>query len=135
MNAQQATELNFRHIANILHRRWKMILKVGLIVAAVVGSIGLFIPPRYTAKAQIVVDPQRGNVQPVPVGVLDEAAVETHVAMMLSDSHLKRVLDSLLSSGGDADGDDAGQRPLAIGALDIEKLQQHIKFTRRAARA
>jgi len=126
MNTQQAFELNFRQIANVLRRRWRMIVKVGLIVAVAVSIVGLIVSPRYTAKAQIVVDPQRGNVRPVAAGVLDEAAVETHVAMLLSDNHLKRVFDSLVSQPGTA-GDMEGERPLAIGSLELEHLRRHIK--------
>ena len=122
MSTQQATELHFRQLLNVLHRRWKVILTTGFIVAALVGTIGLIVPPRYTAKAQIVIDPQRGNGQPVAAGVLDEAAVETHVAMLLSDSHLKRLLDGLVAPRGADAGDIQGQQTSqtrATGSIQV----------------
>jgi succinoglycan biosynthesis transport protein ExoP len=103
MNTQQATELHLRQLFNLLRRRWKLITAAGLIALGLALTIGLIIPPRYTATAQVIVDPPRGSSsagQSSAVGVLDDAAVQTHVAALMSQSHLQRVFDSLVAERG-----------------------------------
>ena len=103
MNTHEATGLNLRQLINILRRRWRLtIISVGIAVG-LAGTIWLFFAPRYTATAQIIVDPPRGSSgagEPGNVGVLDDAAVQTHVAALLSQSHLQRVFDSLVADRG-----------------------------------
>jgi succinoglycan biosynthesis transport protein ExoP len=103
MNTQQATELQLRQLINLLRRRWKLIMAAGVIAVGLAGTIGLVIPPRYTATAQVIVDPPRassGAGQPSTAGVIDDAAVQTHVAALVSQSHLRRVFDSLVAERG-----------------------------------
>ena len=129
MSTQQATDLHLRQLTNLLRRRWKLIMAAGLIGTTLAGVIGLIIPPRYTAKAQIVIDPQRlSNTggQPGAAGVLDDAAVETQVAALISDSHLQRVLDSLVAERGPGATEKQGWWALGIPALDMENLKRHI---------
>lgn len=67
-----------------------------------VGIIWLVLPPRYTAIAEVIVDPPRGSSarEPSIAGVLDDAAVQTHVAALRSRSHLQRVFDSIVTELG-----------------------------------
>jgi uncharacterized protein involved in exopolysaccharide biosynthesis/Mrp family chromosome partitioning ATPase len=67
-----------------------------------VGTIWLVVPPRYTATAEVLVDPPRGSGvgEPSIAGVLDDAAVQTHVAALRSQSHLQRVFDSIVREFG-----------------------------------
>ena len=67
-----------------------------------VGTIWLVVPPRYTAAAEVLVDPPRGSGvgEPSIAGVLDDAAVQTHVAALRSQSHLQRVFDSIVREFG-----------------------------------
>ena len=51
--------------------------------------------PRFTAKAQIVVDAPVSSV----VGILDEAAIDTRVELLLSEGHLRKVLEALHRDG------------------------------------
>ena len=61
MNTHEATGLNLRQLINILRRRWRLtIISVGIAVG-LAGTIWLFFAPRYTATAQIIVDPPRGS--------------------------------------------------------------------------
>jgi polysaccharide biosynthesis transport protein len=103
MNTREATALNLRQLINILLRRWKLIfISVGVAVG-LAGIIWLLFAPRYTATAQIIVDPPRGSSgagEPGNLGVLDDAAVQTHVAALLSQGHLRRVFDSLVAERG-----------------------------------
>src|SRR5262245_6869927 len=101
MTTEQATELNLRQLINLLRRRWKLITAAGIIAVALAATVALVMPPRYTATAQVIVDPPRGSGagQVGPAGVLDDAAVQTHVGALLSQSHLRRVFDSLVAEG------------------------------------
>lgn len=103
MNTRQATGLHLRQFINLLRRRWKLIIVAAGVAVGLAGSIGLVLPPRYTATAQVIVDPPRsssGAGEPSAAGVLDDAAVQTHVAALVSQSHLRRVFDSLVAEGG-----------------------------------
>jgi polysaccharide biosynthesis transport protein len=97
---QQANRAQFQQLANMLVRRRRLILAMGAFGVALAGTVGLLLPARYTAKAQIVIEsPQASAVSGHP-GVTDpvnELAIETHVTMLTSRGHLKRVRDSLLA--------------------------------------
>ena len=104
MNTQQATGLHLRQLFNLLRRRWKLIIVAAGVGVGLVGIIALVFPPRYTGTAQVIVDPPRGSSSGAgdssAAGVLDDAAVQTHVAALLSQAHLQRVFDSLVAEGG-----------------------------------
>ena len=103
MNTQQATGLHLRHLINLLRRRWKLITIAVGVAVGLAGTIELVFPPRYTPTTQVIVDPPRGSSgagEPSMAGVLDDAAVQTHVAALLSQSHLQRVFDSLVAEWG-----------------------------------
>jgi succinoglycan biosynthesis transport protein ExoP len=139
MNTQQATGLHLRQLINVLRRRWKLIAAAGAVAVGLVGTIGLVLPPRYTATAQVIIDPPRGSSargQRSTAGVLDEAAVQTQVAALISNSHLQRVLDSLLfddletkrgvvvAERGPAPTEQQGG--FDVGELSIETLKRNI---------
>jgi len=115
MNTKRATELNLRQLTNLLRRQWKLIMAAGVIAVGLAATIGLIISPRYTATAQVIVDPPRGSgsegAQSSTAGVLDDAAVQTHVLALLSQSHLRRVFDSLVAERGSG----PTERPGALG--------------------
>jgi uncharacterized protein involved in exopolysaccharide biosynthesis len=46
----------------IFYRRMGLILGVAALGTCLAGAVGLLIPPKNTAKAQIVVEPQGGQV-------------------------------------------------------------------------
>ena len=92
-----------RQFINLLRRRWKLIIVAAGVAVGLAGIIGLVLPPRYTATAQVIVDPPRsssGAGEPSAAGVLDDAAVQTHVAALVSQSHLQHVFDSLVAERG-----------------------------------
>lgn len=130
MNTQQTTELHLRQITNLLRRRWKLMAISGLIAVAVAGLASLIIAPRYTAKAQIVIDPPKADHisgQPSSAGMLDDAAVETQVAMLVSEGHLQRVFESLVAEQkGDATKVQGGEAS-AIEVPDIENLKRNVR--------
>jgi polysaccharide biosynthesis transport protein len=90
-----APELQFQQLAGILRRKSRLILAMALLGTTLAAFVGLLIAPKYTAKAQIVVEPQ---FVPGPIGaapVNDETVIDTQVTTLTSRDHLQRVLDSL----------------------------------------
>jgi len=91
-------EAPLQQVFNILRRRSLPILAVAVTGAVAAGLGGLLIPPRYTAKAEIVIEPQQpapGSGQAVVVAPQDQSAVQTQIAALSSRDHLRRVLVSL----------------------------------------
>lgn len=118
MNTRQATGLQLRQLISLLRRRWKLIVVTAGVAAGLAGSIGLVLPPRYTAIAQAIVDPPRsssGAGEPSAAGVLDDAAVQTHVAALVSQSHLQHVFDSIVAERGPG----PKEIPGALGAQEF----------------
>jgi uncharacterized protein involved in exopolysaccharide biosynthesis/Mrp family chromosome partitioning ATPase len=92
-----AGELHFNQVAAILRRRGPLILTIAAIGTVLATVVGLLIPPKYTARAQLVIDaPAGGAAERSPgVSVMDES-IDTHVTLLSSRDHLQRVIDSLL---------------------------------------
>jgi polysaccharide biosynthesis transport protein len=88
-------ELHFPELISLLRRKRRLIFNIAFWGVVLVFAAALLIPPKYTAKAQIAVDLPSGGSQAAPAG-RDEAALETHVQMLISREHLQRVLDDLL---------------------------------------
>jgi hypothetical protein len=85
-------------LARILHCRWRLIVTIAVLGAMLAGITGFLVAPKYTATAQIVVEAKQdgpiGSQADVPRPT-DESAIDTHVTMLASHDHLRRVLDSL----------------------------------------
>lgn len=94
---QLAHELHFNEVFAILRRRSRMILTIGAIGTVSAILVGLLIPPKYTAIAQLVTEaPANSTVERAPgVSALDES-IDTHVTLLSSRDHLQRVIESLL---------------------------------------
>jgi uncharacterized protein involved in exopolysaccharide biosynthesis/MinD-like ATPase involved in chromosome partitioning or flagellar assembly len=104
-------------------------MTTGLIAVGLGATVGLVVPPRYTAKAQVIIDPPRGSSaggQPSTAGVLDDAAVQTQVAALISHSQLQRVLDSIVAEQGPGATEIQARRGWGDGELDFETLKRHI---------
>ena len=130
MNTRQATGLHVRQLINLLRRRWKLIIIAAGLAVGLAGTIGLVFPPRYTAIAQVMVDPPRGISgagEPSTAGVLDDAAVQTHVAALLSQSHLQRVFDSLVKERGPGPKERQG---VVLGAKSSLSILSRTALTR-----
>ena len=91
MTKQEYSELPFRQFTTLLRRQWKVVAAFLLVGMAVAVLIGIIIPPRYTANAQLLVGQSKAN----PAESRDNKIVETHVALLMSPTHLRRVHESL----------------------------------------
>jgi len=89
-----AADREFRELIGILRRRFRLVAAVAMAGPIIAAIIGLTIPPRYIATAQIMVERPNGNERPARPGELDET-VDTHVTLLKSRDHLQRVIDSL----------------------------------------
>lgn len=85
-------ELQFRELFRMLRRRSRFILITALCGALIVLGLGVLIPPKYTAKAQLVID--QGTTEAAALSK-DETVVESHATMLRSRDHLQRVMESL----------------------------------------
>ncbi len=91
MTKQENSELPFRQFTTLLRRQWKVVAAVLLVGMAVAVLIGIITPPRYTANAQLLVGQSNAN----PAESRGDKIVETHVALLMSPTHLRRVHESL----------------------------------------
>ena len=145
-----APEPHFQQLTSILRRRSRLILTMAAFGTILAGVAGLLITPKYTAKAQIVVEPQPAVlVSPQAV----EQAVDTHVTMLTTSNHLQHVVDSLLedpefrgavpkagaSETNPAATAEAPAKPVAtdVGRLSFRELGRRLNiwiraFTRRS---
>jgi succinoglycan biosynthesis transport protein ExoP len=89
-----ADSLHFLELVNLLRRRRRLILTIALCGAMLVFTVGLLMPPKYTAKAQIAIDPPSSSTQAAALPK-DEGSIETHVTILLSRDHLQHVADNL----------------------------------------
>lgn len=97
----------FRFVATVLRRRWLLVLGAGTLGAAAGIVVAAVVPPTYTAKAQLVIDAQAATIG----NVIDDAAVDTRVEMLMSDGHLRQMLKSLAHAADPATSIDAVPAP------------------------
>jgi polysaccharide biosynthesis transport protein len=98
-SAAEARITDIGDVVSLLRRRRGLILASVILGTVLVGSAAFLIPPRYTAKSQIVVEPQALNLiggQPAVINQQpDEATLMTELTAVKSHDLLERVLDSL----------------------------------------
>jgi polysaccharide biosynthesis transport protein len=92
----RASELHFHQVVGILARRKRLIVTIATLGTALAAIVGLLIPPKYTATAQLVIELPAGvaNDRGSGVSALDER-IDTHLTLISSRDHLQRVVNSL----------------------------------------
>ena len=124
-----AGELHFNHVAAILRRRSPLILTIAGIGTVLAIVVGLLIPPKYTAVAQLVIEPPAGSAAERGPGVsaMDES-IDTHVTLLSSRDHFQHVIESLSpdpkSRPAVRDTDSPEPTPASSGALQSAALDQ-----------
>ena len=92
-------ESPFRQVIRLLRRRSRLILTCAFIGAILGGGIGLLIPPRYTATAELATESQMPVLAAGQMSALappeDESTIQSYMVALISRGHLERVLDSL----------------------------------------
>ncbi|GAU81850.1 tyrosine-protein kinase Wzc [Bosea sp. BIWAKO-01] len=103
--------LPFQRIVHALSRRRGLILAMMLLGGGGVAIVGLIMSPAYTATTQIVVDraSEGSSGTSQASQAIDDAAIDTHLAVLSSDAHLRRVASALLLAH--EEGVAAGNQP------------------------
>jgi uncharacterized protein involved in exopolysaccharide biosynthesis/Mrp family chromosome partitioning ATPase len=94
---QSTPGLHLAELLDILRRRRKLILTIALCGTLLAAALALLIAPKYTAAAQLIVEPAPGVNGQSGSPTSDESLVDTQVKMMTSYDHLQRVVESLLA--------------------------------------
>ncbi|MGG5817787.1 GumC family protein [Falsiroseomonas sp. HW251] len=113
MNQNLGGQLQLGVLAHVLRRRWRVVAAGTLLAGTAALTIGLVVPPRYTAKAQIVLEAPTGSSPR-----FDDAAVETWAELLSTDSHIRR-LDESLRTNPIVPGSEDFQRPVLSTLLDV----------------
>ncbi len=117
---------------DILRRRARLIAAIAVCGTICVGIAAWFLPPRYTAKAQIVVEesqaPRIDGRAPNREAGADQGTIQTEVTSMSSRDLLANVIARL-----SADPEFQAIRPHAdANPLSIEELERHLKVFQEA---
>jgi succinoglycan biosynthesis transport protein ExoP len=105
-----AAELHFHQLAGLLWRRRRLILTIATVGTMIAAIVGLLIPPKYTATAQLVVQLQAGMAgESVLAAPIMDESIDTHVTLLSSRDHLQRVIESLPQNSKSPTG--AGKEP------------------------
>src|SRR5688500_15715547 len=90
--ASEATagrDFQFRQLAGILHRRIWLIFAIVALGTVLCAFVALLVPPKYTAIAQLVVEPQRAGPagERASMASPTEESIDTHVTLVGSRDH------------------------------------------------
>jgi len=96
-DAQAAPGPYLIELLDTLRRRRRLILTVAFCGTLLASAAALMIAPKYTAAAQIIVEPTQGANSPSSSPASDDSAIDTHVKLLTSHDHLQRVVKSLLA--------------------------------------
>jgi capsular exopolysaccharide synthesis family protein len=90
--------IDLRQIQDFLWRRWKLILSTAAVIATVTYIALLVVTPRYTATAQVLLDPGSqkllGAANLIPELSLDSGNVDSQVSLIRSTNLLRRVVET-----------------------------------------
>jgi uncharacterized protein involved in exopolysaccharide biosynthesis/Mrp family chromosome partitioning ATPase len=98
-------QLPIRRIFHALSRRRWLVLAMMLFGGGLMTIVGIVVPPTYTATTQILVGrPSEGaSGASAASQAFDEVAIDTHLAVLSSAAHLRRVAEALRLAHEDAE--------------------------------
>jgi succinoglycan biosynthesis transport protein ExoP len=89
--------IDLRQVQDFFWRRWKLILSTAAVIAAVTYIALLAVTPRYTATAQVLLDPGNqkllGTANLIPELSLDSGNVDSQLSLIRSTNLLRRVVE------------------------------------------
>jgi uncharacterized protein involved in exopolysaccharide biosynthesis/Mrp family chromosome partitioning ATPase len=94
---QAASGVYLIQLLDTLRRRRRLILTIALCGTLLATAAALLIPPKYTAGAQIIIEPTLAAGGPSASPTAEDSAIDTHVKLLTSHDHLQRVIQSLLA--------------------------------------
>jgi capsular exopolysaccharide synthesis family protein len=90
--------IDLRQVQDFFWRRWKLILSTAAVIAAVTAIALLAVTPRYTATAQVLLDPGNqkllGAGSLIPELSLDSGNVDSQLSLIRSTNLLRRVVEN-----------------------------------------
>jgi succinoglycan biosynthesis transport protein ExoP len=96
--APASDAIDLRQIQDFFWRRWKLILSSAAIIAAVTYIALLAVTPRYTATAQVLLDPGNqkllGTANLIPELSLESSNVDSQLSVIGSINLLRRVVET-----------------------------------------
>ena len=96
---ESPSEFHVHQLLSILRRRRFLIFAMAICGAMLAGAAALLVPPKYTARAQVVVEPDRtvsSEAGGTLVGGVNALAIDTEMTMLAARDHLRAVLASLI---------------------------------------
>jgi polysaccharide biosynthesis transport protein len=130
-DTKQAPALQFQQVLDILYRRGRLILKVAALGTVLSGLASLMISPKFTATALILIGQDRGDgTRSASAQGVDETTIDTHVSMLMTLDHLKRVQESFhkqpLTKASSPEKPD-GVRSADISPVSLEELERRLR--------
>lgn len=96
--AAASDAIDLRQVQDFFWRRWQLILATAAVITVVTFIVLLAVTPRYTATAQVLLDPGNqkllGAANLVPELSLDSSNVDSQVSLIRSTNLLRRVVDA-----------------------------------------
>lgn len=86
-------ESPLRQVIRLMRRRSRLIMTFATIGLVLGSLVGLLIPSRYTATAELAAEPQVSALTGAPLQ--DESAIKSHMVALTSRGHVERVLQSM----------------------------------------
>lgn len=90
-------DIKIADLLNVLRRRRGLIAGITVLGTVLICAVPVLLPARYTAKSQILIEPQSliSDRNSVVEQSPDEAVVQTQIAALTAPELLQRVIDSL----------------------------------------
>jgi polysaccharide biosynthesis transport protein len=96
-SAEPSDAIDLRHVQDFLWRRWKLILTTAAVIGMLTFVVLLAVTPRYTASAQMLLEPRNDKVLSAESLVselnLDSGNIESQVSVVRSTNLLRRVVE------------------------------------------
>lgn len=96
-DAQATSGLYLIELLDTLRRRRRLILTIALCGTLLASAAALLVAPKYTAAAQIIVEPTQSASGASASPASEDSAIDTQVKLLTSHDQLQRVVKSLLA--------------------------------------
>jgi exopolysaccharide transport family protein len=127
---EESDAIDLRQLQDFFWRRWKIILATAAAVMALAFLVMLTIAPRYTATAQVLLEPRKekifGAENIMPELNLETGNVDSQLSVIQSINLLRRVVEKekLTADPEFGQASRAGLMSLLVGLFQTEEAQQ-----------
>lgn len=130
---KMAPALQFQQVLDILYRRGRLIVKVAALGTLLSALASTMVSTKYTATSLILVGQERGDgagARSAAALGIDDTTIDTHVSMLTTLDHLKRIQDSFQkpASAKGAVPDKAGAlKPVDMAPVSLDELERRLR--------